>query len=816
MNNADEITLDALLESLYAGADLTAELSPADQAFRRRAFEEAATLYAALPAPTAVDRAKHGFALAMAREDTQAEFLLTVDNVGTHPVAQAVLAAILAGPNGRRLSGFGSPETQQILQQRRATVNALLEAALSVAMPPQIVFRVAFEVWGTYGGSEVARTVDVACHVHPAWDRPHALRARGLRVAGQVEPAQLDDLLRFVDTSREEEIFHEAYAHALLLERFDDATRVVDALHRIVHEEAQPTDSSCAALDEMRAMIDLRRARAGDASRFGRLVERMQPYVADSFPWQADRPHPLTALKFLLEIAVKTADSVAMAEAAGQIVERVWSAPGLARESLQDWSPLLSAPGLSGVLHFGHFGFDFGRAWREIDAHLTPTLSRKWQALIATDAVCHGEPDADQISIARSAGHEPWLLSGAFSALVDYEPADYAGAGHLLADWSERSFALSDDEAKALQFELEMMPVDGQGSEDVVAIFEGALAWLQMHPTATGRALLHRWKEVIADNGGCGVLARIAMLSLSRGDSEIAQASLAMAKEHEEETEGASELEQLLARYPDPAKTRVEPKELTLLEAATLIALLRASAVDHVHWTLAPLQSAGQPFEPTQKFIGTLFALMSKGVIAVHPSTPAGVIEPTNDGRLRAHLQRVVWRISPHTLELQRQIRSLPHDHWPTSWRSHAPALSRDLGVEEVVAYLEHLLDSRDLPAPDMDDVRTIARVQLEHLAIAQVYYLAHKTIRETLDYQARYRPGTKQLQSRLLNLLRGNGEKAIANGWDTRFERLRELPASLLFEALHDVLTGWGVRAFEQPVMSLLLDEDGPSATRH
>src|SRR3546814_15847518 len=79
--------------------------------------------------------------------------------------------------------------------------------------------------------------------------------------------------------------------------------------------------------------------------------------------------------------------------------------------------------------------------------------------------------------------------------------------------------------------------------------------------------------------------------------------------------------------------------------------------------------------------------------------------------------------------------------------------------------------------------------------------------MKETLDYQARYRPGKKQLQARIFNLLRGNGKKAIAQGWDTRYERSYELPASLLFEALHDLMTGWGSRALDVPVTTLQLD---------
>src|SRR3546814_1226429 len=123
--------------------------------------------------------------------------------------------------------------------------------------------------------------------------------------------------------------------------------------------------------------------------------------------------------------------------------------------------------------------------------------------------------------------------------------------------------------------------------------------------------------------------------------------------------EPPTELEQSLAQYPDPATSRVRPEDLSRLEAASLIALLRACSLDHVRWTLSPLRDAGnQRFEPTRKFIGVMFDLMRKGVIAVDASTPSGVME-MKGGHLNAYLDRVVWRISAHTLRSEEHTSEL-------------------------------------------------------------------------------------------------------------------------------------------------------------
>jgi hypothetical protein len=154
---------------------------------------------------------------------------------------------------------------------------------------------------------------------------------------------------------------------------------------------------------------------------------------------------------------------------------------------------------------------------------------------------------------------------------------------------------------------------------------------------------------------------------------------------------------------------------------------------------------------------------------------------------------------------------------WPQEWKSHASTLARDLGVEEMVVYITYLLESRELPVPDQDELRAVFGIQLEKLAIAQCYYLAYKTALSVLDYKTKYRSaGVQQIETRTLNLLRENGDRAVEKGWDTRYRRLKEMPVSLLFEALNDVLTGWGERAFDEPVMTLSLNESDNSSTRH
>ncbi|WP_254574411.1 hypothetical protein [Stenotrophomonas acidaminiphila] len=797
-----EAILELLLDCAYGTRAPPAPLSQADVALTKHEFAQAAQLYAD-ESETSDIRAKRGFCLAMLGEDDEAETLLTVDNVGEHPLARAILAWTLAGRHGQRLRGFGTKKQMEGRAQRRATVETLLQSALSADHPPALVFKAAFEVWGTH--NEQAGTLAARARtLYPQWGWAHAIYATRQRVDGTLDPSVLESLMRTLSGAQHADVYEEAYTYALMLDRFDDAERAIDAVQTLVSADPQEGDSNVTALTEMRAMVSLHRGRGGESEAYENIPQQLAPFTA-AVEHAADGRDPLSTPKFLLQTALETGQQSNLVDAAQALVERAWSGQG--HEDLASWNPIVSTPSMEGVLHIGHFGFDFTQAWRRVAEHLVGQTRERWCLLLAANAVDNGEPDAEQLCLLRAADPTTvpmWMVKSIYSAYADQDPVDFGGAGAVLAQMGERYASQAADGEVSVPEEFGFLSVDMHGSEEVVSMFEGALAWLQATPSATGQALLSAWSDCLIDNGGKSVLARIAALSLSRTDSVVARTSLAKAQLPDEES--PAELDEILARYPDPATSRACPEDLSLLQAASLIALLRACPLDHVRWTLTPLRdAAAQRFEPTNKFIGVMFDLMAKGIIAVDASTPTGVIE-ARDGRLYAYLDRVVWRISAYTLELQRAIRDLPRQQWPEGWRSHAPVLARDLGVEELAVYLEHLLTDRSLPIPDMTEVREIFRVQLEQLAIAQCYYLAHKTMKETLDYQARYRPGLKQLQARVINLLRGNGEKAIAQGWDTRYERARDLPASLLFEALHDVLTGWGRRAFDEPVMTLLL----------
>lgn len=118
---------------------------------------------------------------------------------------------------------------------------------------------------------------------------------------------------------------------------------------------------------------------------------------------------------------------------------------------------------------------------------------------------------------------------------------------------------------------------------------------------------------------------------------------------------------------------------------------------------------------------------------------------------------------------------------------------------------MEYLAEQRDLDPPAQTDSRALFRELLEHSSVGQCWYFIFRGVTSANDYQTKYPVSRAQVTAMMLRRTREVAERALQNGWDTRYSRIAALPRSHLSAALHDVLTGWAERAFDEPLRSLL-----------
>jgi len=284
---------------------------------------------------------------------------------------------------------------------------------------------------------------------------------------------------------------------------------------------------------------------------------------------------------------------------------------------------------------------------------------------------------------------------------------------------------------------------------------------------------------------------------------KLAQDALPIARKRHAAANFRSFMQRELAAQPPLRSTSMDATELTLAEAASLLALLRAGDLDHSTWRVTAFGASNEPFEPTQRFRPLLGDLLRKGVVNIAVSTPDDAFVLTDDG-LDYDWDGVHWQINSHALALQTQIRDLSRSEWPAHWSAHAETLSRDLATEECIAWMNYLAGQRSLDAPAESDARAVFRELLEHSSVSKCWYYIDWAVKSVNDSRTKYPIARTQIGPMILKRAQQMAQRCKENGWDTARNRIHALPRSHFSAALHDVLTGWGERAFEEPLREL------------
>lgn len=777
-----EFSLADLLVAHESGSPCTTQ-DPGDVALLEDRFSDAAVAYAAGNPSTPDAQAKLGYAMALAGEPGSTKFL-TLDNVGDHPTAKAVLAWKLL-----HRSGFGTRK-----QLRDASAD-LFQSTIDSERPSPIALYALLESWFSLylGEGRPLHHAKRADLLYPGQNYFLGVLAREQRIAGALEPGLLTRIAKAVSTTVDATVLNEALEWAFELKTFDVADR---ALQRI-RAEADPADPM--AFSVLSAYVDLRRGQAGDKAALERgwhLIETARHQVG---PDSTAPFFPHDANVVSASLALEANDPQRVAATAANLVDYVYDCDLRTPAGLHAGMITVAVPALNGCIRL-ELDPSFWQYTERVRNAAPEEVAVRFALLAALHSVVNGTETEEERSLIRQLGpvHGPLAeFSAIADVLTQAEEPELRGLGILLARLAEHVEERPDQKGLVSILSDSSDYLSDLDIDQLATVFREALSWLQ-GLGASGEFALQCWGEQLLE-ANSDLYKRYA--------------------DHFEQQTGRpappppiiDPLQRELARFAHLSDCPNDPAELSLLQAAALVAVLRGEA-DHSQWTVAPLASGSGAFEPevpagNKRFYQSLFDLASLGAIGFSDRTPTGVLSISEQGRLQAHLDRVVWSITPRTLALMRTIRDLPRNQWPDAWRESAPVLSRDLAAQELLVLMIHLCEERGLSPPPPEDLLPQLRELMEKRSLAHGYYLVTKTVREGLDYKVKFTAGRAHTATRLTTLLRGNIEKSVDQGWDTRYGRNRDIPQSQLSSALHDVLTGWGQKAFDEPVFGLPLE---------
>lgn len=792
-----EFELATLLTAQEAGVPCAA-VDPGDRALLDGRFGEAVEAYSSDPTPSEVTRAKLGYAMSLVNRSGAADYL-TTNNVGPHSTAKAVLAWELL-----RRRAFGQERKDAVAACRK-----LLQGVLDAERPSKLALYTLLDKWFTVF-SDLGRPLEQARRastLYPGSDYFLGILAREQRIVGEFPTETAARLGRTVDTSPDAGVVAESYWFALELGDWVLLDQVLARIQRAVSPAALRDSDPLAARDFAVAstFADMHRGRCGHTELLQRGWSTIEPWIPSADSSSQHSPDDLEIAALALCLAAEMGDGESIADVARRMLESVHRYEPDQTATLEGVHLVFAIPECSDVVRIEVVA-PLASYNQPIRNALDEATRLDYSVLWACCESMVGLAGAESRALLLAHGPERAALCHldvVSEAITDSEQLTGLGTvyGRLAvhADAQGVDEDTNSDEGPGWALEGIEQEIRSADPDRVAVFFDEVWSTYEANSLASGGVVLRRLGDRIEATNP-SVLRRF----VERFERLTGRPAPLPSPE--------DRVRKALAVFPDLGECPSEPRALSLLQAAALIAVVRG-AMDHTGWTVAPLELGNGPFEPqaprqhTHSFKQALFDLAFLGAIGFSDRTPPGVLSTTDTGVIRAHLERVVWKISPRTLALQRAIRDLPRSRWPIEWRESAPILARDVGAQELLAYMLHRCDELGLPDPDHEKALPALRGLLEKRSIAHGVYLVHKTTREALEYRVKFRAGVAQTTTRIQTLLAGNIAKSLEQGWDTNYRRDRRIPESQLFSALHDVLTGWGQRAFDEPVFELPLD---------
>lgn len=182
-------------------------------------------------------------------------------------------------------------------------------------------------------------------------------------------------------------------------------------------------------------------------------------------------------------------------------------------------------------------------------------------------------------------------------------------------------------------------------------------------------------------------------------------------------------------------------KHLSLLDAVTLVALLRTAPPAGDQLFLPRISKGSIPFARLMQHRRGFFGLMQYGLISPGQTTDPASIQRQEGGSYAWVFPEIDWHISPHALSLADELRAIPHGgSWPKHWAGAARLLAVDFAREEIAAYLDEQAEARNWPTPDRDDrFQQLLALLVERVSVAEAYYLIYLGAMSSSDHKIKY-----------------------------------------------------------------------------
>jgi len=241
-------------------------------------------------------------------------------------------------------------------------------------------------------------------------------------------------------------------------------------------------------------------------------------------------------------------------------------------------------------------------------------------------------------------------------------------------------------------------------------------------------------------------------------------------------------------------------EDLTLLDAVTLVALLRTSPPAGDQLFIPRVSTGNIPFARLSEQWRGFFALMEFGLIFPGQETDPASIKRVESSSYSWVFPQIDWHISPHAMSLADKVRVIPYDgKWPQHWSGAARLLAVDFAREEIATYLDEQATARNWPEPDRDDrFQQLLAMLVERVSVAEAYYLVYLGAMSAADNKAKH-PISATQASNLMVKRTGERLDRVVSGdlMPKPYNRSWNSPRTQMHMALWEDVLGMGDAGF-------------------
>lgn len=241
-------------------------------------------------------------------------------------------------------------------------------------------------------------------------------------------------------------------------------------------------------------------------------------------------------------------------------------------------------------------------------------------------------------------------------------------------------------------------------------------------------------------------------------------------------------------------------EDLTLLDAVTLVALLRTSPPAGDQLFIPRVSKGNIPFARVSEQRRGFFALMQLGLISPGQETDPASVKRMESGSYSWVFPEIDWHVSPHAISLADKVRTIPHGgKWPKQWAGAARLLAVDFAREEIATYLDEQAIDRSWPEPDRDDrFQQLLAMLVERVSVAEAYYLIYLGAMSAADNKARHPINATQASNLMVKRTGERLDRVVSGDLTPKpYNRSWNTPRTQMHMALWEDVLGMGDAGF-------------------